>query len=214
MKSILIVEDHPFVAKATTELITQNHPAVDVVVVNSAQDALRLLDRGERDWKLILLDLDIPDAIGLSLAMDIKARGLHGITCILTGIENKEYIAQARANGFLGYVLKAIAVGSLEIALLKVLSGERAFPDEGLEPLAAGVVPVLTRRQLEVIRLVGEGKTSKEIAKILSLAPGTVNDHVEAAMAELEVNSRAHAVQKALQMGLLRIGNDASGKKK
>lgn len=214
MKSILIVEDHPFVAEATKELITRSHPSVGVVVANTADEAIRVLDRGEHDWKLILLDLDVPGAIGLSLAMDIKARGLQGITCILTGTYNTDYIAHAQANGFLGYVLKAIAVGSLETALLKVLSSERVFPAEDPGLAASGGLPVLTRRQLEVIRLVGEGKTSKEIAKLLSLAPGTVNDHVEAAMVELKVNSRAHAVQKALQMGLLRIGDDASKKDK
>ena len=156
------------------------------------------------------MDLDVPGAIGLSLAMEIKSRGLEHITCVLTGTYNKDFIAQTQALGFLGYVLKAIAVGSLEAALQKVLASQRVFPVEDPATSNPGMVPALTRRQLEVLRLVGEGKTSKVIAKQLSLSPGTVNEHVEAAMAELKVNSRAHAVQKALQMGLIRIGDDAS----
>lgn len=208
MKSILIVEDHPFVAEATKELIARTHPEVGVVVANSAAEANQVLDRGGEDWQLILLDLDVPGAIGLSLAMDIRRRDLQSITCILTGTYNRDFIAQASANGFLGYVLKAIAVGSLEQALTKVLAGERVFPKDDPSTAPTGSVPALTRRQLEVLRLVGEGKTSKVIAKQLSLSPGTVNEHVEAAMAELNVNSRAHAVQKALQMGLIRVGDD------
>lgn len=208
MKSILIVEDHPFVAEATKELIARTHPEVGVVVANSAAEANQVLDRGGEDWQLILLDLDVPGAIGLSLAMDIRRRDLQSITCILTGTYNRDFIAQALANGFLGYVLKAIAVGSLEQALSKVLAGERVFPKDDPATASSGSVPALTRRQLEVLRLVGEGKTSKVIAKQLSLSPGTVNEHVEAAMAELNVNSRAHAVQKALQMGLIRVGDD------
>jgi DNA-binding NarL/FixJ family response regulator len=208
VKSILIVEDHPFVAEATKELIARTHPEVGVVVANSAAEANQVLDRGGEDWQLILLDLDVPGAIGLSLAMDIRRRDLQSITCILTGTYNRDFIAQASANGFLGYVLKAIAVGSLEQALTKVLAGERVFPKDDPATAPTGSVPVLTRRQIEVLRLVGEGKTSKVIAKQLSLSPGTVNEHVEAAMAELNVNSRAHAVQKALQMGLIRVGDD------
>lgn len=208
MKSILIVEDHPFVAEATKELIARTHPEVGVVVASSVAEANQVLDRGGEDWQLILLDLDVPGAIGLSLAMDIRRRDLQSITCILTGTYNRDFIAQASANGFLGYVLKAIAVGSLEQALSKVLAGERVFPKDDPATAPSGSVPALTRRQLEVLRLVGEGKTSKVIAKQLSLSPGTVNEHVEAAMAELNVNSRAHAVQKALQMGLIRVGDD------
>jgi DNA-binding CsgD family transcriptional regulator len=93
-------------------------------------------------------------------------------------------------------------VDALVRALDAALAGNRVFP--ALSAPGADV-PRLTVRQTKCLQLVSEGKTTKHIAQILRLHIGTVNYHIESAMDALGVNSRAHAVQRALQFGLLTL---------
>lgn len=104
--------------------------------------------------------------------------------------------------GFLGYILKAMEVDALVRALDAVLAGQRVFPAES-GPSAN--VPRLTMRQTQCLQLVSEGKSTKQIAQILCLHAGTVNYHIDSAMDALGVNARAHAVQRALQFGLVTL---------
>jgi two-component system, NarL family, response regulator DesR len=208
-KAVLIIEDHRFVAEATESLISKNKPELKVLVCSTAEEALNTLNNNAHEWQLILLDLDVPGAIGLSLAMEIKKLGLEGKTCILTGTFRQEFVAHAKKQGFLGYVLKATATKQLEESLQRVIAGECVFFEDATQS-AANPIPVLTQRQQETLHLVAQGKSSKEIARILVMQPRTVDKHIEAIMLELGVNKRAHAIQKALQLGLLRVVENGS----
>ena len=209
-KAVLIIEDHRFVADATEALISKHRSDLTVLVRSNSDDAIATLMEAEYEWQLILLDLDIPGAIGLSLAMEIKSLGLEGKTCILTGTFRAEFVAHAKKQGFLGYVLKATATKQLEESLQQVINGEKVFFEDASEK-SATAFPVLTQRQQEILHLVAQGKSSKEIARILVMQPRTVDKHIEAIMLELGVNKRAHAIQKALQLGLLRVTEIDSG---
>lgn len=199
---VLLVEDQPVVSEATADKISRNARVGSIEVRCTAERALHALRWQPDRWGLIFLDLDIPGAVGLSLAMEIGRLGKAPITCVLTGSQRPDYIAQIEAAGFMGYILKAMEVDALVRALDAVLAGERVFPARS-SPGAD--VPRLTVRQTQCLQLVSEGKSTKQIAKILCLHAGTVNYHIESAMDALGVNARAHAVQRALQFGLVTL---------
>jgi two-component system response regulator DesR len=204
MRDILIVEDHPFVAEATRALLEKSSAVREVVTVGTAEAAVAVIACDISRWRLILLDLDIPGAVGLSLVRQIKDLGLAPITCVLTGIDRKDYVAQVRRQGFLGYVLKAARTSQLDEALSSVLFCKPTFPaSHGIED-ADTRHAALTRRQAEILQFVGEGKTSKEIGRILNLSPGTVDNHIAASIAALGTKTRSEAVQRALMLGFIR----------
>jgi len=204
INAALIVDDHSLIVLGAKNIVQMEAPSLEVVVCNTAEQTMRTLHETKYRWSLILLDLDIPGAIGLSLAMEIKKLGLESITCILTGHSRKDFIAQIKANGFRGYILKGSSVDDLESSLKRILSGYKVFPESDFDKPSAPA-RTLTERQLEILGRVARGKTSKDIAKSLGLQPFTVDTHIKAIMHALDVNSRAEAVRKALELGLLRV---------
>jgi DNA-binding NarL/FixJ family response regulator len=205
---ILIIEDHAFVAESTKTLLeVRGGVAGEIITAGTADGARTLLRADRRRWRLILLDLGIPGAIGLSLAREIKDLGLAPVTCVLTGTNHPGYIAQVRNDGFLGYVPKAAKAEELHAALTAVLEGRPAFSVDDSE--GDRQRPALTRRQAEVLQLTGAGMTSKEIGQVLKLSPGTVDNHIAAAIAALDGKTRSEAVQRALVFGLIKVTGQA-----
>ena len=204
MIDVLLIEDQPLVSEAASYKISLNPRVSSIHICNSRESALRAL-RPENDvWDLIFLDLAVPGAVGLSLAMELHERGKASITCILTGEPRRDYIAQIAAKGFQGYILKAVEIKDLLKTMNRAIAGETVFPPD--DPLGtARRVPRLTTRQTECLQLVSEGKTTKQIAQLLDLHPGTVNAHIDCAMGAFNVSTRTHAVQLALQYGLVRF---------
>lgn len=205
MFHVLIVEDHSLVAEAAAHKISNSPRSPVIEVCATADDALSALRSTPEKWQLILLDLNVPGAHGLSLASEIARMGLAARTCILTGAERPEFEIQAVEMGFQGYLLKGggTSVSTLEEDLSRIVAGERVFRRSGTaEQLAA---PHLTKRQAQCLGLAATGLTSKEIARELELHPGTVDRCINGAMLELQCNSRAQAIARALELGLITV---------
>jgi DNA-binding NarL/FixJ family response regulator len=201
MRPVLIVEDHPLVAEATGMLLTRYGHQVTPVICSNADQTIENLDSRGDDWFRIFLDLDVPGAYGLSLAKEIRQRRLASRCCVVSAFERADYIGEIRAWGFLGYIVKAVAVTEFTAALVKVLAGDRSFP---ASPVMRRVAATrLTRRQTQLLELIQAGLSSREIADELSLAEGTVNNQVASILQVFEASSRAHAVARAIELGLL-----------
>lgn len=202
MQFVLVVEDHPLVAEATATLIERIEPACEVVTCQSAAEATRLVDEPGRRWTRIFLDLSVPGAHGLSLAMELRSRGVASVCCIVSAFDRADFIAQVRRLGFLGYIVKAAPIAELTTALSRAMRGESTYPEfKGVAQLH----PRLTRRQTEILELVRAGLSSKQIASRLHLVTGTVNNQVAAAMIALRADSRSHAVARAIELGLITV---------
>jgi DNA-binding NarL/FixJ family response regulator len=208
MNEVLIVEDHPFVADATKRLLSANYPLLNAFVATNADEAIRALADPDRAWHRILLDLDIPGAHGLSVAAEVQKHGLAGIACVVTGNMRGDYVAQIKAMGFLGYIGKGIEVRDFDASLAEIFVGRLAFPSA--DASARADAPRITTRQREVLDLVRTGCNSKEIGRRLHLSTGTVNNHINAVMAALEVNNRSHAVGRAIELGMLNTHADGA----
>lgn len=201
---ILFIEDQPVVSEPTAEKLRRTPYVEHIEICNTAESALQALREDPDRWGLILLDLDVPGAVGLSLAMEIKKLGKAPLTCIVTGTFRTDYIAQVKAEGFLGYILKTSETKQLDHNLNMAMVGEKVFPDETSRPAGADVIR-LTNHQRECLQLVGEGLTTKEIARVRQVHPSTVNYHIESAISALKAASRFQAVHKAVQLGLITL---------
>lgn len=198
---VLIVEDHPLVATATAELIGRCGTAVRPVVAPNFSQAVTKLAEVGTDYFRIFLDLGVPGSCGLSLATEVLARGLHRRCCVISAMENLEYVDEIRAAGFLGYIFKSTPIVEFTLALSTILEGHPSFPP--LAPSGRTSVLRLTRRQIQLLEALRMGLSSREAAQKLSLTTGTVNNYVAALLHLLEAGSRAQAVARALELGLL-----------
>ena len=202
--NIMIVEDQPYVAHAT-KLLLGGDPSIGVIETFTTADEVRgALAQGGETWGLILLDLVVPGAVGMSLAAHIRDCGLASTTCILTGTYKEEYVAAARRDGFRGYIPKAATTEAVVEGLRSILSGHRVFPPDEV-PRGTAEMVILTPRQQAVMAMVGKGLTSKEIAKSLNLTPGTVDNHIQASVYALGAKNRAEATMRALALGLITL---------
>lgn len=210
MNRVLIVEDHPLVADATSSLILEKFPNKHTTICRTASDTIQLLRNEGPTIDRILLDLDVPGATGLSLAMALWDMGCHRRCCILTGSERKGLMGQVRAKGFRGYLLKSMEITEYIAALRRFFDrsdgfiGASEYVDE-IEPIR------ITHRQSEILAYVRDGYVSKQIASSLSLSVGTVDNHIASAASALGASNRSHAVSIAIQMGLLSAGQDRRG---
>ena len=199
---VLIIEDHPLVAEAAAHKVALSPRKASIVVKGTAPEALDVLRADPGKWNLILLDLDVPGATGLSLASEIQQMGLAARTCILTGAERPDFEVQIVSNGFQGYLRKGgVPVAVLEQDLMNIVDGQRVFRLSTSTPMAEA--PRLTARQAECLARAATGHTTKEIARDLGLHPGTVERHINASMLAMDASTRAQAAARALELGLI-----------
>ncbi len=215
---ILLVDDHTLFREALLHVLRQFDGMAVVIEASTAREAIRLATH-YHDLDLILLDLAMPGLNGLSALPE-----LHGLRpavplVILSASEEPAAVRQALEVGAMGYIPKSSSSHEMIAALRLVLAGEVYVPPALLAalealtiaptqiatPPAAGEEGVngLTPRQVEVLRLMGQGLSNKGICKRLSLAEGTVKLHVTAIMRALNTGNRTQTVIEATRRGLI-----------
>lgn len=203
MKSVLIIEDHPFVAQAMSSMLVRCTSDIEPVICSDATSALIAIGDPSIDWHRVFLDLDVPGAHGLSLARDICQLGFHTRCCVVTALDRQDFIHEINAMGFLGYLVKARPYREFEETVNQVLAGKPTFPSVDRSRQEPAIR--LTRKQALLLEYVRSGLSSKEIASALHQSEGTINNSINAAMRALDATSRTHAVAKALELGLLTL---------
>jgi DNA-binding NarL/FixJ family response regulator len=208
MPQVLVIEDHPVVAEATVRLLTHGFSEVQFVSCGTAPSAIDQLTAGAGRWFRIFLDLAVPGAFGLSLAKRVHSLGLAPVCCVVSAFAREDYVHQLQGWGFLGYIPKSMPVDAFSARLNEAMRGLGSFPS-ALEDSRPTTIR-LTVRQREILQLIQQGRSSKQIAAQLNLAEGTVNNKVAALLYLLEADSRPHAVAKAIELGLVDAGQGES----
>lgn len=215
---ILLVDDHTLFREALLHVLRQFDGTAVVIEASTAKEAIRLVTH-YHDLDLILLDLTMPGLNGLSALPE-----LHGLRpavplVILSASEEPAAVRQALEAGAMGYIPKSCSSHEMIAALRLVLAGEvyipsgllaalealAIAPDQTTTPQSAREESVagLTPRQVEVLRLMGQGLSNKGICKRLNLAEGTVKLHVTAIMRALNTGNRTQTVIEAARRGLI-----------
>jgi DNA-binding NarL/FixJ family response regulator len=211
---VIIADDHEL---ARLGLRTMLEPEPDLEVVGEAttgRETVALCRQLQPD--LVLMDIRMPDLDGLVATRTIKEDLPRISILIVTLSEDPDYLLEALRVGAAGFVLKDASRREVVAAVRQVLSGESPLDPKLAAQLIrrlAGQTPPkeqparhgdsLTQRELEVLRLVAEGKTNAEIAQTLFVSVGTVKVHVERIIDKLGVSDRTQAAVRAVELGYL-----------
>jgi DNA-binding NarL/FixJ family response regulator len=217
----LLVDDHALFRDGLSLLMTQRFPDVELFDVGAILDAEAVLD-SEAGIELILLDLGLPDSQGLDSLQRLRLAAPEASMVVMSADDRPETILAAIDQGAAGFIPKTARLGAIESALRVVLDGGIFLPQgiyrcitpqadpvpdvSGLDPAQVQAALVyslgLSRRQVDVLRLLVMGCSTKLISRKLQLAESTVKTHLIGLFRKLDVNSRTQAIIAAARVGL------------
>ena len=206
-KTRIILADDQLLIRAGVRAIIETLPSHELVSeCADGHQAIAAIHQFHPD--IILLDIAMPGPSGIEVARSVRQFDTRARILVLSSIDRKEIIEQAMHAGADGYLLKDFVLDELLCALSTVLRGERYLSPrirhmEIDSTSKRNVGKLLTARQLEILRLVASGKTTKEIARNLSISPKTVEFHRSRLMERTGANDVTGLTRFALQNGVL-----------
>jgi DNA-binding NarL/FixJ family response regulator len=204
---VILVDDHALVRAGIRRLLDEV-PGVEVIAEGShGRDAVALALTHRPD--VIMMDINMPELNGLEAAERIT-REVDGVRVVIVSmLGNEEYVAQALRAGAAGYLLKDADAVELGLAIKAVMRGDTYLSPAIARHAAtlalrnAAAPPELTGRQREILQLVAEGHTTKEIAGKLDLSVRTVETHRMQIMERLQIRDLAGLIRYAIRTGLI-----------
>ena len=205
---ILLADDHALVRRGL-RWILDGEP--DLRVVAEAGDGAQAVELAtSEDVDLAILDITMPRMTGLQAARELGRRAPSVRVLILSMHDNEQYLFEALKAGASGYVLKSVADRDLVQACRAAVRGEPFLYPGAITTLIRdflrddrAVDRILTPREEEVIKLVAEGRTSKEIGDLLFISPKTVDRHRANVLARLGLRDRVELTRFAIRAGLI-----------
>jgi len=214
--NILVVDDHALVRRGMTYVVKEGFPDAEVLEAESTSAALELL-HGKHVFDLMLVDVRMPDLDGLELLRSVKAEWPDVPVIMLSTYENAPYVKRALSDGAAGYLLKDATPEDLAQAINVAMSGsgnvlsprviQNLFDDQingsdGRSSNGRRNEYSLTQRENDILALLSEGRSNRDIAQRLYLSEKTVKAHLAAIFRKLGVTNRTQAAMMAMQMGL------------
>jgi len=201
---IVLVDDHLLV-RAGIRALLESIPGYQVTA--ECADGLQAIEEIERCRPdVVLLDIAMPGLSGIEVTRLVRRSNPELRILILSSIDRREIVEQALEAGAHGYLLKDFILDELQQALLAVLAGQSFMSPKISELSNVGSVArgeSLTVRQTQILRLVANGNTTKEIARELGISPKTVEFHRARLMQRIGVNDVTGLTRFAFQNGLL-----------
>jgi len=211
---ILIADDHTLLRNGICALL-ENEPDMTIVAeANDGHEAVRLA--GQLKPNVVLMDIAMPLLNGLEATRQIKSEHPEINVLVLTMYDNEEYFREMLEVGASGYIIKRAAASELVAAIRAVYNGEAVLSPAITRLLledylnhdshnAKGDPHVLSAREREVLQMIAEGKTSREIAEILNLSVKTVQSHRTSLMQKLDLHDRGTLIKYAIQKKLIEL---------
>jgi DNA-binding NarL/FixJ family response regulator len=215
---ILLADDHVLIRRGMRAWL-QSMPQVEVVgEASDGREALHLIAKVQPD--VVLMDIGMPSLNGLEVTLQVTKEFPQVRVLILSMHANEEYVVQALRAGASGYMLKDAEPEELEVALKAVSRGKTYLSptvSQGVigdylrrigastkdTPQGVDVPSLLTARQREVLQLIAEGQTTKQIAALLYISEKTVESHRLRLMRQLDIHDIAGLVRYAIRTGLV-----------
>ena len=207
---VLIADDHALFRDGLAMRLEEIDPNIVIHQAASFTQALKILDR-EKDIDLIIADLEMPDMRWEAGINEIEERAKGIDIVVISASEDVRRIRRILATGVKGYIPKRSEPKIMYNALKLTLDGGTYIPPAMIAPADDGITgsgrrstgKTLTRRQSQVLDLVAQGKSNKQIAFEIGVSEATVKLHINALLRSLKVNNRTQAVVTAQKMGLI-----------
>lgn len=212
MINIMIVDDHSMIREGLKQLLELDG---DMRVVEEASDGVECLEKIDTAKPdVLLLDINMPRMNGLEVLAKLKEMKIKTKVLVLTVHNEIDYLLKAVEIGINGYLLKDSESSELKKAIVSVVNGENYIQPSLIPSLNAKMIQRdndkdkiedLTRRELEVLKLLATGNYNKEIAEELGISERTVKNHVSNIFKKIEVTDRTQAAVFAIRNNLIMI---------
>lgn len=196
IKNIVVAEDHELFGDGILLLLQELFPAANVSLAADFNMAWIALNQSNI-IDLLLMDLKMPGTKGLSGVRAVKQAFPSLVIVVLSSLDSAINVERVMGLGVNGFISKGTSKEKMKQAILSILQGNIVTEAPRSE------LTVLSRRQQQTLCLMAQGKSNKEIAKILAISPNTAKEYVSIVIAALSVKNRTQAVQKAEHLGLL-----------
>ena len=214
-KKVLIADDHALVREGIVAFLKL---CDDIEVVAEASDGLEAIEKTDKYRPdIIIMDINMPKLGGLEATVEIKKKHPDIKILVLTQHEDREYISRFLKAGVSGYLLKKAVGSDLITALKTIMRGELYLYSSIASEVVAGYLQgekkisvespyeKLSDREKQVLKLVAEGHTHKEVATMLNISVKTVMAHQTNIGEKLDVHTRAGLIKFAIQKGIIKI---------
>ncbi|MGJ1205409.1 response regulator [Sphingobacterium lactis] len=201
--SIAIVDDHSLILQGLMSLLSRIPKYEVLATFTRGNDLLTFLEKEPID--IVLLDISLPDINGIDLCLEIKRIAPQVIILGLSNHTERSVILQLMQNGASGYLLKNIDIVELETCLDEAINKQMVFSNAVKEIIANPIssdlplLPKLTKRETEILKLIASGKTSVQIGEELFLSPLTIETHRKRMMSKFKTKN---------MMSLIKIASD------
>lgn len=211
---ILIADDHTLFREGVRKLL-EDQPDLEVVgEASDGREAVRKVSTLRPD--VVLMDIAMPSLNGLEATRQIKRDHPEVSVLVLTMYDHEEYFRQVLEAGASGYIIKRAATSDLVAAIFAVYNGEAVLSPSITRLLLEDYFrresdksetepDLLSPREREILQLIAEGNTSREIAEILSLSIKTVQSHRTSLMQKLDLHDRGDLIKYAIQKKIIEI---------
>ena len=206
MQKALIVEDHPIVSDSLDNLIRSSELELECHHVTNSHDGLAWLNGNKA--AIILLDINLPDLSGIEFCRMAKSRHAGLKILAITSIEQRHVVDQMLAAGADGFILKSSDTTEILEAIKQIISGNQYISRSVADLLkgklsSSSDLPVLTRREVEVLKLIADGHTNQEIAEKLFISTWTVDSHRKNLLLKFNAKNTAILVKTAITSGII-----------
>ncbi|MAZ66726.1 MAG: hypothetical protein CMF25_06415 [Kangiellaceae bacterium] len=208
--SILIVDDHPIFSHGLAMALSNLELHSEVDVAHHPTEAFDKLQ--QKNYDLVILDIHLPGTDGLSLLGQFKAK-YFGLPVVMISADTRyELVEKAKDSGAFGFIPKTFDNARLIGAVRQIIEGKPFYPSElalsslsqsQLEQPESKPEAGLTGREVEVLRLLAEGMSNRDIEERLFISKSTLKSHLESVFRKLQVNNRTACVVKAAKQNLI-----------
>lgn len=209
---VMIADDHSMVREGLKQLLELDG---DILITGEASDGIECLKLLEESLpQVLLLDINMPNMNGLEVLEKIKEKKIDTKVIILTVHNEVEYLLKAVEIGIDGYMLKDSDSNELKKAILSVIQGESYIQPSLIPILNSKMIErdvekeklnLLTKREVDVLKLMAVGSYNKEIGEKLNISERTVKNHISSIFKKIEVSDRTQAAIFAIKNNLINI---------
>ena len=207
---VLLVDDHALFRRGLRLMLRELAPQMDLTEVDGCAHALELAPEA---FDLVLLDMNMPGLSGLDGLRHVKQAWPLALLVVLSGEDSAQLVRDAINQGACGFIPKSatpeVMIQALQLVLVNgiylppFVLRDAPIPASGaMGPSTPGLIPGLTERQVQVLRLALKGAPNKVVARELNISEGTVKSHLSTAYRVLNVRNRTEALYSAARLGL------------